>query len=1178
MKKTFITIIILLVGLLAGLPGQEKQNQPVYDPLDPAARPLPPNIYLILDVSGSMSFKTTEESGYRDAFGYDTFYQSRMYWTKRAIRTVMSWSWPSARWGLATYTTDDYTGDLSVTNKRITSNGESTTYNTVPDPQIKTQVQQSDSDRQYIYFTSSSFPFGWSVGTRLAVRNISGYRGTILEIDSVNKRLLMDLYSTTRFAVNNQVRRYSSSESYQTVSSVANYMIWVDQYTIPYVFGGCSCSSTYDQILEPVKYDPAITDQLFKSALDADLDNRADVTEWVDNRFPNPAVYNDTTGTVTVPGWSKPFLKEIAGKGYTPIGRTLNGIEKYIYGYSTANSAAQQASVFNYDTGALQNMTTVDSQDIYILPNTQSCRYQAIVLVTDGIDTCDSSGIYYPPTRAGSLKTKYDIDTFVIGYGAVADQAMLKELAKKGRNDNNATPYYADDDKSLEQAFTDIMFQMDSPEMSGDTEPALGFIPKSLLNTPNMVEDDTWLGQFVPPDSPTHETVYLGLQNYVVKSSTGYSPVFQGHLRLFQALRSSSEEGKIEFLTDFSRDDAIWDATDVLNDRLAATTPVPRYIITNGPGGALIQVNDANRAAIKTLTGLLDDDNTGTADRDEDVDHFIEWIRNQPLGAITYSTPAFVGIPDFRVYSNATFRSWAMANARATRKRVILVGSNDGMMHCFDAVNGDELWAFIPGALMQSAGAGTYPVLYTGLYGSGIPAQQGQPNVWGIRGQVNKNRRPHYYGVASSPRVEDVLVNGQWKTVCLFGLGGGGRQYYCLDITNPDNPSFMWSFSDARLGETWSVPAIGHLRDWTFFAAVGSGFHLDSEARIGQRFYLLDVATGTPFSTFDVGGNVTNPAPPDGDADHSHLVSQVGNCIFSPPTVFDSPSDKIEGAAAIYFSDYEGNVYRINLNGIKTTSELGASAQCELIFSSTRGTPIYGGVYAAELKMEGFDKPKRFLSFSEYGNPSDAAEFPVVNQHGVVYMLVEENIANYPVLSGTLKDTSKGATFQPDADPGFMWELGSGIAASAGAVTGLQRPAIFWQKDGENYRYWLGTTDYKYVPTTGEPVCDAEIRKYRAIPQGEAHALILDLESGKYMSSAGLSYVMVSRFGRASSFHKGVRGEGWIDAGHGETYGYGYSKSTGDFRKFGADADNTQYDQDPQNSLKARRSFWRQFK
>ncbi len=38
----------------------------------------------------------------------------------------------------------------------------------------------------------------------------------------------------------------------------------------------------------------------------------------------------------------------------------------------------------------------------------------------------------------------------------------------------------------------------------------------------------------------------------------------------------------------------------------------------------------------------------------------------------------------------------------------------------------------------------------------------------------------------------DVKIGGVWKTVLVAGLNGGGRGYYALDVTDPDNPAALW--------------------------------------------------------------------------------------------------------------------------------------------------------------------------------------------------------------------------------------------------------------------------------------------------------------------------------------------------------------------------------------------------
>ncbi len=70
------------------------------------------------------------------------------------------------------------------------------------------------------------------------------------------------------------------------------------------------------------------------------------------------------------------------------------------------------------------------------------------------------------------------------------------------------------------------------------------------------------------------------------------------------------------------------------------------------------------------------------------------------------------------------------------------------------------------------------------------------------------------YYVDGSPIAADVKIGTTptWKTVAIFGQRRGGRNYYALDITDTTNPLYMWSFTDSKMGETWSEPVIGKIK------------------------------------------------------------------------------------------------------------------------------------------------------------------------------------------------------------------------------------------------------------------------------------------------------------------------------------------------------------------------------
>ncbi len=130
----------------------------------------------------------------------------------------------------------------------------------------------------------------------------------------------------------------------------------------------------------------------------------------------------------------------------------------------------------------------------------------------------------------------------------------------------------------------------------------------------------------------------------------------------------------------------------------------------------------------------------------------------------------------------------------------VVMGSNDGFMRMFDADDnsGVELWGFTPRAL--------------------IPKMQ--------RLKDNSIGTPvHAYLVDGAPTVLAVDNNGDGtlnyaagdKVVAYIGLRRGGKRYYALDISNPDDPHLLWSITNSdtdftQLGQTWSTPRVARMQ------------------------------------------------------------------------------------------------------------------------------------------------------------------------------------------------------------------------------------------------------------------------------------------------------------------------------------------------------------------------------
>jgi type IV pilus assembly protein PilY1 len=126
----------------------------------------------------------------------------------------------------------------------------------------------------------------------------------------------------------------------------------------------------------------------------------------------------------------------------------------------------------------------------------------------------------------------------------------------------------------------------------------------------------------------------------------------------------------------------------------------------------------------------------------------------------------------------------------STRPPMIYVGANDGMLHGFDATTGAERLAYVPRGLLSKFVAFSKPS-YT-----------------------------HQYFVDGQPFVGDAYLGATdgWQSLLVSGLGGGGKGYFVLNVTNPADTGKPNVFAEAnaaalvKLDTTASTDAdLGHI-------------------------------------------------------------------------------------------------------------------------------------------------------------------------------------------------------------------------------------------------------------------------------------------------------------------------------------------------------------------------------
>jgi len=227
-----------------------------------------------------------------------------------------------------------------------------------------------------------------------------------------------------------------------------------------------------------------------------------------------------------------------------------------------------------------------------------------------------------------------------------------------------------------------------------------------------------------------------------------------------------------------------------------------------------------------------------------DNEGLIRFVRGEgrywKLGDIDHSNPLLVGPPKgTQALMGGGYD--AFKTSWEDRPKMIYVGTNDGMIHCIDALTGEEKWGFIPYNLLPKL-----------------------RNMWVVDPATGGRYFARDVYVDGSPVAADVYIdvdgNGskEWRTVLICGqgagkgssVGGGLNYYFALDITDPDNPQPLWEFTHSSMGETWSVPTIGKVTkngEATWVAFTGSGYDNDPSNLVGDHFYAVDIETGDDF-------------------------------------------------------------------------------------------------------------------------------------------------------------------------------------------------------------------------------------------------------------------------------------------------------------------------------------------
>lgn len=252
--------------------------------------------------------------------------------------------------------------------------------------------------------------------------------------------------------------------------------------------------------------------------------------------------------------------------------------------------------------------------------------------------------------------------------------------------------------------------------------------------------------------------------------------------------------------------------------------------------------------------------------------------RDRLLGDLVNSAPLYEGARDYGYSVTAwtdekridgqVYAQYLKEKLNPTTNRprypTVYVGSNDGMLHAFDADSGRHRWAYMPTPSFAKLGKRADP------------------------------RAGHEWFVDGPIVTHDIHDGNAWRTILVASPGAGARGLFALDVTDPTRPTLLWEYfpDDDDLGHVLGEPVVARAESGEWIVAFGNGYgHPSNKALL----YVLDARRGTLISKMATGAQ----------------SSTVANGLAAPALLYTAG----KRLAYAYAGDLLGNVWRFKLGG-----------------------------------------------------------------------------------------------------------------------------------------------------------------------------------------------------------------------------------------------------------------------
>ncbi len=250
--------------------------------------------------------------------------------------------------------------------------------------------------------------------------------------------------------------------------------------------------------------------------------------------------------------------------------------------------------------------------------------------------------------------------------------------------------------------------------------------------------------------------------------------------------------------------------------------------------------------------------------------------RNSLLGDIIHSTPVAVtssqASPPFENLPGTEGSSYAAhLTSKSSITDAVFVGSNDGMLHAFNADTGEEIMAYVPEGVFSKLNLLTDPAYDHAFYVDGVLS------------------------------AADVFFGGAWRTILVGTLGRGGNTVFALDVTSISTfteANVLWEFEHEELGNVLGKPQIVRLNNGKWAVVLGNGYNTTSEK---PELFVIDVETGTLTRRITAGDE-----------------TDAGNNGLSTALVVDTDSDFISDV--VYAGDLNGKLWKFDFSSSNSST------------------------------------------------------------------------------------------------------------------------------------------------------------------------------------------------------------------------------------------------------------------